>query len=254
MGFVNGRLIAGAVLTIVLCGCASDQPGSGAKSTQEMVASPQPVIRALVAGDGRKIFVSAGGGGCTRHAGLTATATSEAVTLHLNTYTPNASEPCTSESLVLKASVTLAVPLGSRRLVDGDTAKAIPYIDGSTLAAVGWLPDRASKPVNSLSYGWTRTYRFPGKPAVPPLMISQGPPNLVDTGELRSSSYVVSHPIVRARVATLVTQSDGLAWVVNDTMYLVASEPVVDSQQPLSPNTLEHIARSLRIPGSEAQS
>jgi hypothetical protein len=219
------------------------------------VARLEAVGRALVTADGRTIYTSATGGGCTRTAILTATESSTEVVLDLNGYTTTDTHlTCTANLILWTRSTTLTTPLDGRRLIDGSTGRVVPYLDGHNLAAVTWLPKGASVAINSPGEGWTRSYTFPGQRDVAPIDIAQSSTNLLHSEEFQANPDVdVSHLTIHGHRAVLVTQrldgnlvQDRLGWNEAGYTFIVDSEPEYGYQQPFSPHVIERIARGLQ--------
>jgi len=233
--------------SVVLLGTAAACGGSG-PSIQS-----QDISRALVSADGRTITVPALGGGCVTGVHLTAAETSAEVDLRL-TARVSGEGVCPADVVLLQASVVLPRPLGSRRLVDQATGRAVPYIPGQDLARPGWLPPGAGKPGNSFSGGWTRTYTFPESRRLAPLEISENPGRFADPQQFADGGASPRKVSVGGKPARLVVEDSGhlgdvfVGWMAGKYSIVVSSAPWYADQRTLSPRAVLRVARTLRVP------
>jgi hypothetical protein len=207
----------------------------------------------LVSADGRRITVSAEGGGCTAALHLAPVETSDTVTLTLTEYVHDG--PCAAYATVTQRSVTLRDPLARRRLVDGTLDKAITQFDGHNLAAVRWLPAGAGTPQDRPDgAGWIRVYSFPGHPIEAPIWVEQAPGNLLGQDRFHPAMGTISTTMVHGRPARVIAQyddqgvllQDRLGWYEQGYTYSVMGMPSLGSQHPFPPNVLKRIADAMR--------
>jgi hypothetical protein len=232
------------------------QPQSGiSRPPAGTVAVPEQVPSALVTADGRTIYTTATGGGCTPAASLTATATATAVVLHLDGYTITGNHVgCLDYATRWTRSTTLATALDGRRLIDGSTGRPVPYLDGRDLADVTWLPAGASVPANSLTDGWTRGYTFPRSLDAGPIAVSQSSTDLLHSDEFRPDPGQAIHNVrINGHRAVLVTQTengtllqDRLGWDADGYTFIVRSQPENSHQHPFSTDVIERVARGVQ--------
>lgn len=163
---------AAAALVAVAIAAASLLQAGSAAGTVVTTTRPEAITAALVAPDGRHVFVPYTGGGCVQGATLTATETGSRVTLMLRQVLSGASV-CPADLIVgLVVGVTLPHPLWGRSLVDGSTGRGIPYFDGRKLLRVTYLPPgyRFSAYLLYPTPGvtdWEREFVSPGQASAP---------------------------------------------------------------------------------------
>lgn len=218
-------------------------------------ARPEPIKYALVAADGRKITVTAVGGGCTQARHLGASESSDTVALRLVVY--DATGACASVLRVYTESTVLTAPLAGRRLTDALNGRAVQYFDGKKLAVVSWLPTGASAPEDRQDGpAWIRIYRFPARPKTATIQVEQAPGNIIGRNALgRAGGRVVTATQVRGRRATLFLDRDEtgavvvarLAWLEAGYTFVVSSVPVLAPERAFSLAVLERVAAGLRL-------
>jgi hypothetical protein len=185
--------------------------GSGASASASSVIVPshaetQEIPAALVSADGRQIITTGRGGGAVASISLTATESRTTVTLSLTVV--RAKCPCTADLRLLPERVTLAAPLGDRKLIDHATGGEIVSMSGRELARVGWLPAGfATTAVDTLApsddrgpVGWVRTFAEVAHPE-----------NHIDVVQWRSTSVPYMPPPNSARTVQ-VNDAAGRAW------------------------------------------
>jgi hypothetical protein len=274
---VTAAVLIGAVVTVAVLLSRGHQPGRQTVAIAPPTASTSPtptpshsvppadpfpgttghreqIASALVSADGRHIIVPATGGGCIQGAALGATEGPAEVALHLTQYVSHAGG-CPLNLIFENRSVTLASPLGGRRLVDGDTGRNVRYIDGRDLATVTWLPSGSSGPHNVLLDGWTRNYAYVSRRTAP-ISISQSAGNRLGALEYQANPDVeLTTLTIHGHRARLITQKDHgvlvqdrLAWFEAGYTITVESQPDRTPQQPWAPRVIEHVARGLHFP------
>jgi hypothetical protein len=215
--------------------------------------SPESITGALVAPDGRHVFVPYTAGGCVVGAKLTAAETGSTVTLVLRQVLSGASICPADLILGDVASVTLPHPLWGRSLVDGSTGRRIPYLDGRKLLRVTYLPPGfrfsayLTYPVTQVT-DWEREFVSAGQ-ATAPVDVVQVP----GTAAVGPSWPVTAQVTVGGRRVPLsVLTSNGqvygraITWRADGYAFSVYTVQVRGGQRLLSAAELTGIANGLR--------
>jgi hypothetical protein len=223
---------------------------AGAAAT---TTSPEAISGALVAPDGRHIFVPYTGGGCVQGATLTAAETGSRVTLVLRQVLSGASV-CPADLIEgLVVGVTLRHPLWGRALVDGTTGRPIHYFDGRRLLRVTYLPPGfrfsaymlfAPPPFTA----WEREFTSPTQ-ATAPVDIEQLPGNVAvgPSWPVTARTRVGGRP---AELETLISTGQvfgrAITWRADGYSFVVYTVMVRAGQRLLSAAELTGIADGLR--------
>jgi hypothetical protein len=171
-------------------------------------------------------------------------------------------------------SVSLPSQLGTRRLVDAESGREIPYLDGKRLAEVTWLPESyrfegdsipmlQPRPVEDPErFAWSRTYvqTDSGPQGHLELVVTQVlgpvPAGWGSTSPVVAQSEVAGHPaVIRERVEPDTTRVDerAVCWSTTAFSYCVTSRISHGAGlDVLSRDTLLRIAQGMREPRSSA--
>ena len=222
------------------------------------LAAPEakrPVVRALVAADGRHVTVLSAARveatcGVSR---LTAREDARLVTLTLE-WTPD-DGPCALSGGSSSRTAVLDKPLASRELVDGATGNAIPHLDGKHLVQIGYVPPGYKFTNDGFGSGpnqWTRVYSTPGLLAQR-LEITQSHPGSqpLDSSPVQRRVTVAGHSVeIRVLAMDARTVRRALTWTADNDSFAIISGVSgavgAESQTPLPETELFRIIESLR--------
>lgn len=248
---ILGTLAAASLLQAC---SASGAVATTARPAPASTTSPEAITAALVAPDGRHVFVPYTAGGCVVGARLTATETGSVVTLVLRQVLTGASICPADLILGDVTSVTLPHPLWGRSVVDGLTGRRIPYFDGRKLLRVTYLPSGfrfsayLTYPV-TLVTNWEREFVSAGQ-ATAPVDVVQVPGIAPVVGP---SWPVTARVKVGGRPAALTAgTSNGqvfgraITWRAGGYTFIVYTVQVRGGQRLLSAAQLTGIANGLR--------
>lgn len=175
---------------------------------------------------------------------------------------------CTSEGHFRSVQVTLAEPLGARRLIEVQFDREQPVFDGARLLEPTWLPDGyalrtegpgypAPEEVRSWQRIWSGAERPPQDnrcaPGASPISLTQGSASLVEEYPSNGEEPRRTHDVGGATA----TYYDGgtmginrLAWTRGEEGFVLASMPSCADDTPAAEDTLVRIARGLEEPRS----
>jgi len=221
------------------------------RPTAATTTTPEAIFGALVAPDGRQVFVPYTAGGCVQGATLTASETGSRVTLVLRQVLSGASI-CPADLIVGDVvGVTLRHPLWGRSLIDGSTGRRIPYFDGRKLLHVTYLPPgyrfSAYQPYPAVT-AWEREFVSRGQ-ASAPVEVEQVPGNTA----VAPSWPVTARVKAGGRLAALSVLTSGgqvfgraITWRAGGYTFVVYTVMVRAGQRLLSTAELTGIANGLR--------
>lgn len=279
------------LLSVVLAGCADGGTSvSSGGPTTTGAADPAPatdLVDGSPLGDGSwngarttsdgDILVSFIGGkpyqegnACTVGYSADATESDEEVRLDITARSPArpataTAEPvaCTSEGYFRTLTVDLELPLGDRRLIEGQFDRVQPVFDGASLREPsalpeGWvqLSEGPGFPHPELSSSWSRTWGAASPPPVDgrcasapaPVTLTQGPPAIVEAPAPHGERVVATHDVGGAEAAYAESdRANGrrLTWVADGIGFVLSSSDRCVGDPPTTAERLLEIARAL---------